>query len=184
MDNLASRPTAAFQPVPETEFYPAGRLAYREAMARLAGPVSIVTSDGAAGLAGCTATAVTSVSDDPPILLVCINRASRNNATIRTNGRLCVNVLGASQEALARTFANGELSISERFAAARCLDRAAGSPALEDATANLDCDILKIEEVGSHSVFFCTVRHVRIAGNPSGLIYLGRTFHSLATNQT
>ena len=56
---------------------------YREAMSGLGAAVNVVTSKGRAGLAGCTVSAVCSVTDEPPTLLVCINRASKNNAVIR-----------------------------------------------------------------------------------------------------
>jgi flavin reductase len=66
---------------------------FRDAMAGLGASVNVITTDGVAGMAGCTASAVCAVTDEPPTLLVCINRASRNNAVMRENGRLCVNVL-------------------------------------------------------------------------------------------
>ncbi|MET3857779.1 flavin reductase (DIM6/NTAB) family NADH-FMN oxidoreductase RutF [Rhizobium sp. OAE497] len=88
--------------------------AYRDAMAGLAAAVNIITSNGEAGLAGCTVSAVCSVTDEPPTLLVCINRSSANNEIIRKNGNLCVNVLSAEQKTVAMQFATKGLSISER----------------------------------------------------------------------
>ncbi|MBV8628360.1 MAG: flavin reductase, partial [Paraburkholderia sp.] len=87
---------------------------FRDAMAGLGAAVNIITSDGAAGLAGCTASAVCGVTDEPPTLLVCINRSSRNNAAFRENGRLCINVLSAGQQTLAVTFASSASSIERR----------------------------------------------------------------------
>ena len=94
---------------------------FRDAMAGLGAAVNIISSDGVAGLAGCTASAVCGVTDEPPTLLVCINRGSRNNAAFRANGALCVNVLSADQQALAAHFATGSLPMAERFAAAQWL---------------------------------------------------------------
>ena len=66
---------------------------YRDGMARLGASVNVVTSDGVAGRVGFTATSVCSLSDTPPSLLVCMNRSSTQNAPLKANGVLCVNIL-------------------------------------------------------------------------------------------
>lgn len=78
---------------------------YREAMSCLTTAVNVITSAGEAGLAGCTVSAVCSVTDAPPTLIVCINSSSANSVTIRRNGVLCVNVLSADQQQAAERFA-------------------------------------------------------------------------------
>lgn len=184
MDHPLARPAPVAPPeAHDTEALPdfaaAGPAEFREAMARLAAGVCIVTSRGPAGLAGCTATAVCSVTDDPPTLIVCLNRASRNNAVIRANGTLCVNILGAGQETLARHFADSSLTVEERFAKAAWLAAGDNAPALKEAAAALDCRISRVEEVGSHSVFFCTIRSRYLAEDRGGLAYHARHFHAL-----
>ena len=77
---------------------------YRDAMACLGAAVNIVTTDGRAGRAGFTASAVCSVTDNPPTLLVCMNRGSSAYASVRENGVVCVNVLSARHERLSRLF--------------------------------------------------------------------------------
>ncbi|MFM0227508.1 flavin reductase [Paraburkholderia dipogonis] len=153
------------------------RSTFRDAMAGLGAAVNIITSDGAAGLAGCTASAVCGVTDEPPMLLVCINRSSRNNAAFRANGKLCVNVLSAEQQALAAHFATSTLPMPERFAAAQWDTLATGAPVLQGALASLDCEIESVTEVGTHTVFFCAVKaaHTHVAGD--ALIYYGRRYH-------
>ncbi|MGF6853589.1 flavin reductase [Paraburkholderia sp. CI3] len=150
---------------------------FRDAMAGLGAAVNIISSDGEAGLAGCTASAVCGVTDEPPTLLVCINRSSRNNAAFRSNGKLCVNVLSAEQQALAAHFATSALAIEERFAAAQWDDLATGAPVLQDALASLDCEIESVTEVGTHTVFFCAVKAARMQGAGDALIYYGRRYH-------
>jgi hypothetical protein len=70
---------------------------YREALSRVASSVSIVSTDGAHGIAGFTCSAVCAVTDEPPTIMVCINRKSAANAVIKANGVLCVSSLGAEQ---------------------------------------------------------------------------------------
>ena len=178
---MSALPGTAFAPA--SPFTPVDARSFREAMARLCSPVTILTSNGQAGLAGCTASAVCSITDDPPTLFAVVNRNSRNNAIIRANGRLCVNVLDAVHENLARRFADGELSINQRFEGSDWLETERGLPALGAATAAIDCRIDKIEEVGTHSVFFCVVEALRLQGDSSGLAYLGRQFHAISRHQ-
>src|SRR5215207_8254760 len=78
---------------------------FREAMSRHGAAVHVVTTAGPAGRAGVTATAVSSVSDQPPTLLVCLNRRSQMNPVLLENGVLCVNTLRAGSDALADLFA-------------------------------------------------------------------------------
>lgn len=150
---------------------------FRDAMAGLGAAVNVVTTDGVAGLAGCTASAVCAVTDEPPTLLVCIHRASRNNAAMRENGRLCVNVLAAEQRDVAMRFADKALTLDERFAGAEWEQLATGAPVLHGAVSALDCEIASVTEVGTHTVFFCEIKAARTASDRDGLIYFGRDFH-------
>ncbi|WP_066741540.1 flavin reductase [Cupriavidus sp. D384] len=154
---------------------------FRDAMAGLGAAVNVITTDGEAGLAGCTASAVCPVTDDPPTLLVCINRSSRNNAAIRQNGRLCVNVLAAEQRDVAMRFADKDLSLDERFACAEWMQLVTGAPVLHGAISALDCEITSVTEVGTHTVFFCAVKAAHSASGRAGLIYFGRDFHPVGT---
>ena len=144
------------------------RSIFRDAMAGLGTAVNIITSDGAAGLAGCTASAVSGLTDEPPTLLVCINRS---------NGKLCVNVLSAEQQTLAAHFATSALPIAERFAAAQWERLVTGAPVLHGALASLDCEIESVTEVGTHTVFFCAVKDARTHVAGDALIYYGRRYH-------
>src|SRR4249919_4184576 len=69
---------------------------FREGMSRLGAAVHVITTAGPGGKTGATATAVCSVSDAPPTLLVCINRSSQTNPIVVENGVFCVNTLGAN----------------------------------------------------------------------------------------
>jgi len=90
---------------------------FREALSRVASSVSIVSTDGEHGIAGFTCSAVCSVTDDPPTIMVCVNRKSAANAIIKANGVLCVSSLGAEQVELSQMFAGvGRVPMNERFA--------------------------------------------------------------------
>ena len=152
--------------------------AYRDAMARLGAAVSVITTDGPAGRGGFTASAVCSVTDDPPTLLVCMNRGSSLNEAFKANQVLCVNTLTAKQEALSPLFAGQvEASMDERFGAAAWTVLATGSPVLAGAVVSFDCRIAQVTEVGTHSVFFCAVEAIQSGAAREGLIYFGRSYH-------
>ena len=153
--------------------------AFRQAVANLGTGVAIITSDGPAGLAGCTVSAVTSVSDQPLTLLVCLNRTSRNNRVMRDNGSLCVNLLGHRNQPLAARFADGSLTIDQRFEEGSWSYPADGSPALDNALASLQCAVTDMSEVGSHTVFFLTVHSIGFGEPGEGLAYFQRRFHGL-----
>jgi len=152
---------------------------YRDAMARLGGAVSVVTTGGPAGLAGFTATAVCSVTDSPPTLLVCHNRASGTHELFAANGVLCVNLLSAAQQAVSDIFATRGLTPSERFAAIAHHHLTTGSPAIVGALANFDCRIISTRRIGTHDVHFCEIVDLRRSENGDGLIWFDRGYHLL-----
>jgi flavin reductase len=157
---------------------------FRDAMAGLGASVNVITTDGAAGKGGCTASAVCAVTDDPPMLLVCINRASRSHAAIRENGTLCVNVLAADQQHVALRFAASNMSIDERFECAQWEQLDTGAPVLSDALSALDCEVQSTTEVGTHTVFFCAIKAARTQHERDGLIYFARNFHRVGNAVT
>lgn len=158
----------------------ADRQRYRDAMSRLGAAVNLITTDGPAGRHGLTASAVCSVTDQPPTLLVCINRASGAYRRYLDNGVLCVNVLAGRHQALSSRFASRDLSQEARFADANWTCLSTGAPVLEDAAVGLDCRIARMTDVGTHGVFFCEVEDIRLGEDAGGLIYFDRNYHVLS----
>lgn len=151
---------------------------FREGMSRLGAAVTVLTTDGPAGRHGMTASAVCSVTDTPPTLLVCVNKGNRSHDLFAENGTLCVNVLGSQHQDLSGIFAKS--GTEDRFAETGWTTRATGAPVLSDAIAAFDCRITSRSGVGTHSVFFCEVEAIALAeGATSGLIWFGRDFHHL-----
>ncbi|MBD1588841.1 flavin reductase [Pseudomonas typographi] len=151
---------------------------YRDAMARLGAAVNIVTTTSDTGPVGFTASAVCSVTDDPPTLLVCMNRSSKSNPAFKASQVLCVNTLAADQEALSTAFATLP-DMGERFRLGEWDEMHTCAPSLKSAVVNFDCRIKTVTEVGTHSVFFCEVEDVRHGPTTGGLIYFSRNYHQL-----
>jgi flavin reductase len=159
---------------------PVTRQDFRQAMARLGAAVNVITSAGAGGLAGMTASAVCSVTDDPATILVCINRNSDNNTIIKKNGVLCVNVLSAGQQEVSDVFAGSTgCTTEERFKTGIWEAMETGSPVLVDAAVVLDCVVDEVLEKGTHSVFFAHIAALRVSEPGSALMYWGRGYHTL-----
>ena len=152
---------------------------FRDAMARLGAAVNIITTDGPGGRAGFTASAVCSVTDDPPTLLVCMNRNASSAPALRANGVLCVNSVAAGQKDIAAVFAGvTKCPPAERFQAGRWDRLATGSPVLEGAVVSFDCRITETIEKGTHIVIFAAIEQVRQDSRAdAALIYYGRDYH-------
>ncbi len=151
---------------------------YRDAMARLGAAVNIVTTDGPGGLAGFAATAVCSVTDDPPTLLVCLNRTSSAYPAVTANQVLCVNTLSHSHEDLSRRF-GGKTPVKERFEGASWSVLETGAPALDDALISLDCKVRTISDGGTHDILICEVLAIKENEGGQALIYFDRRYHTI-----
>lgn len=148
-------------------------------MAKLASAVHVVTTDGASGRHGFTASAVCSVTDAPPTLLVCMNGNARSYEHFVKNQVLCVNTLTADQEDLSGVFSS-ILDADERFEHGQWSTLETGAPLLTSALVSFDCTIDAIHTVGTHSVFICKI--IAIRNNDAahqGLVYFFRNYHKV-----
>ena len=155
------------------------QLDFRTAMANLSAAVVVVTTDGPLGRAGITVSAVCSVTDSPPTLLVCVNRSSRSHEVLAGNGRVGVNVLGAEHQDLAMHFAGSTRVPTEDRFGVGAWDLAGEVPVLRDALTSRVGRVVARHEQGSHSVLFVAVDEVRTRGDEAALVYFGRQFHQL-----
>jgi flavin reductase len=149
---------------------------FREAMSQLGAAVHVVTTAGSAGIAGFTATAVASVSDQPATLLVCLNRRSQVSPILQQNRVLCVNTLCAGMDSLADVFAGRtRVPMAERFNTGSWGELSTGSPVLNDAVVACDCRVIEIKAVATHNVVFAGVVAVRLKPGPA-LVYHERAY--------
>lgn len=156
------------------------KLAYRGAMAKLCAAVNVVTTYGDSGLGGFTASAVCSVTDEPPTLLVCMNRNSQQNKTFRENGALCVNVLSGECENISDIFAGrAGLSIEDRFEHVNYTSGVTKSPVLNEAAVSFDCIIENSVTLGTHDVLFCRVLEIYNGKGRNSLIYLNKCYQTV-----
>lgn len=155
---------------------------FREALSMAVTPVTILATDGPQGRAGVTCSAVCSVCDTPPTVLVCVNRNSYANGVIKANGVLTVNWLSAEQSSLSQLFAGvGALPMEERFAGGDWGTLASGAPYCKDALMSLDCRIASAFEIGTHSVFLAQVLATSRGDAQAPLAYCQRAYATTTT---
>ncbi|MDQ0513227.1 flavin reductase family protein [Ancylobacter amanitiformis] len=155
----------------------AGAADFRAAMRELAAGVTIITAGREDGRRGLTATAVCSVSADPPTLLVCVNRSAEGHAAIRESGAFCVNVIAAEHQCLAERFAGRDGARgAERFEHGEWRALATGAPVLADAVAAFDCQVIQAIDAGTHTVFLGAVTATTVSPQRAALLYRAGTF--------
>lgn len=146
--------------------------AFRGAMRHLTGGVSVITAGRGREISGMTVTSVSSLSVEPPSLIVSINRAASSWPLIARHGVFGVNILTADQLDIAERFAgkNG-LKGAERFAGAEWTTRASGVPLLAGALAALDCEVEEVIERHSHAIVIGRVLDVIASERTAALAY-------------
>lgn len=127
---------------------------FTNAMRSAVNGVSIVTTDGPHGRFGLTVSSMTSVSAEPPMLLVCVNRSSVAHDAIAANRRFAINVLAAHQQHLAAAFAGSTAQgRAYDFDAGDWSVTASNLPQLVDPVALFECELESLTEAGTHSIF-------------------------------
>lgn len=151
---------------------------FKNAMSMLSTAVSVVTTAGATGHFGFTASAVCSVTDTPPTLLVCMNQSASSHGHFTENKILAVNVLASHQQALSTVFSS-RMPAEERFTHGEWASLKTGSPILVDALVSFDCEIEQMQTVGTHTIFICRVLGIEKSEHNHSLVYFNRTYHFL-----
>lgn len=153
---------------------------FKASMSLLAGAVTIITAGAHSNAMGLTATAVCSLSMEPPRLLVCLNRAGATYAALSAGHAFCVNVLGVQSQALAETFAGRTgLAGADKFGGSSWLVEDEYPPRLADALSAIRCKVHSIHIVGTHAIVIGDVEAVWNRSESQPLIYHDRAFQTL-----
>jgi flavin reductase (DIM6/NTAB) family NADH-FMN oxidoreductase RutF len=152
---------------------------FRTALRSFAAGVTVVTTRDREGRpSGLTASAFTSVSLDPPLVLVCVDHAATAHPDLRHRGWFAVNILRREQEGLSRRFA---VSGGDKFSGVSCHEGKTGLPLLDGALVTLECRIVEAHEAGDHTIFLGQVEAATVAGGQP-LVYFHGAYHGLATH--
>ena len=145
---------------------------FRSAMRRLAGGVSVITAGRGKDISGMTVTSVSSLSVDPPALIVSINREASSWPLVKRYGFFGVNILTSDQIDIAERFTGkGGLKGAARFAGAAWTTRASGVPLLVGALAAIDCEVEDVVERHSHAIVIGRVLDIAASARTAALAY-------------
>ena len=154
---------------------------YRDAMSRYAGHVQIVTTAHEGERRGVTITAACSVSDNPAMVLACVNASNPKNAIFEKSGRFALNTLAADQVDLANAFSGRDPSLTaeERFALGHWQELVTGAPVLKDALAAFDCRLVEFRVMATHMVLIGEVMGISFGEHKPALLYMDRGYRAL-----
>jgi flavin reductase (DIM6/NTAB) family NADH-FMN oxidoreductase RutF len=149
---------------------------FRDVIGHFASGVTVITARHEGRPFGTTASAVTSLSLEPPMVLICLNKSSETGQAISAVGRFAINILGDDQPEAARRFAGKG---ADKFAGIATSPGAWGEPLIDDALATLECRVVEETTGGTHWVFLAEVDHASArSGTP--LAYFRGEFHTLS----
>jgi flavin reductase (DIM6/NTAB) family NADH-FMN oxidoreductase RutF len=152
---------------------------FRKAMSCFATGVTIITMESDDGVHGMTANAFTSVSIDPRLVLVCVDRRARTHAHLHAKKRFGVNVLAEHQRKLSEHYARTSRHDHVTDAVGALFDRTRhGTPVLHGALAYLECRLHSTQDAGDHTIFIAEVEDVVVRkGKP--LLYFQSAYRML-----
>ncbi|PIO45532.1 hypothetical protein B5P45_07160 [Phyllobacterium zundukense] len=147
-------------------------------MGRFAGAVNVITTEEHGAPSGLIATAVCSLSFDPPSVLVCVNKTASAHDVILRRGAFAVNLLSPTLSHVANRFQTRKGS--DRFEESCWAAGKTGAPLLKGAPMALDCRLSHTYDGYSHSVLIGIVEDVRLAEGDShnSLLWQGRRYHT------
>lgn len=154
---------------------------FRQIMREVASPVAVVAAGEPGNRSGLTATAICSVSDDPPTVLVCVNQNAIAHGSIIESGCFSINFLSSDQEAIAVRFSGvNRIYGDERFALGNWEQGETGAPLLRDAICTLECQLVGHQAVATHTVFVGELISGHRSSNCGALLYQHGAYKHLA----
>lgn len=157
---------------------PIDKDAFKEALRGWASGVTVVTSRAGDKVHGMTVSAFSSVSADPPLVLVCANRSSTTHGIIEEGGVFAVNILAEHQEEVSNVFASAKYEDS-RLERVGWTEGETGAPLIDEALATLECKVSSAHREGSHTIYIGQVEAVH-TNDTTPLLYYKGGYRSLS----
>ncbi len=149
---------------------------FRNVMRHQAGAVTIIAVGKPGNRTGLTATAMCSLSDQPPSVLICVNKSASAHGPIREARCFSVNLLASPQHELAKRFSTKKVEGEARFEEQDWEILTTGAPILKNTIASLDCELIAEHSVETHSIFIGRVQDGRFSETDEPLLYFRGDF--------
>jgi flavin reductase (DIM6/NTAB) family NADH-FMN oxidoreductase RutF len=158
---------------------PIDPLEFRSIIGHFPTGVTVITTAAGEELQGMTANAVTSLSLDPMLVLVCVDKGTHTHRVLEDGGVFVVNILGEHQEEVSRLFARRAEPEIGSLRGQRFILGETGAPILEDCLAFLECKVAYVHDGGDHSIFLGEVIEGGIVGDVRPLVFYRGRYHGL-----
>jgi flavin reductase (DIM6/NTAB) family NADH-FMN oxidoreductase RutF len=166
----STAPVASPQGV--VEQYPFSAREFRDALGSFASGITVITTMGVEHPYGMTANAFSSVSLDPPLVLVCVIKGTEGAESIEKNGVFAVNVLGFDQEPISRYFASRDRPRGwDAFKQVSHTVAASGSPIIDGTTCYFDCRLHAAHEAGDHVIIIGEVMAMGLSAEVMPILF-------------
>jgi flavin reductase (DIM6/NTAB) family NADH-FMN oxidoreductase RutF len=152
---------------------------FRTVIGHFATGVTVITTAAGEELQGMTANAVASLSLNPVMLLVCVEKSTHTHAILERGRVFTVNVLAADQEDVSRLFAQRAAPETGSLRGQRFRIGRTGAPILEDALAYLECDVASVLDGGDHSIFLGKVVEAEVIRETRPLLFFRGGYRGL-----
>ena len=144
--------------------------------------VTIVSACDGHDMHGMTVSSFTSVSLEPPLVLICAERATRTNRLIEASGAFAVSVLAHGHQDLSDRFGGRDTEHLNRFEGVATITAVTGAPILAEYVSYFDCVVSEAHPAGTHTIFVGKVVAARLAvGGRSPLVYWRQAYHNLCS---
>jgi flavin reductase (DIM6/NTAB) family NADH-FMN oxidoreductase RutF len=162
---------------------PVDPLEFRSVIGRFATGVTIITTAAGEEMQGMTANAVSSLSLDPTMILICVEKSTHTHGVLERGGVFAVNILADDQEDVSRLFATRAEPEINSLRGLRFNIGVSGAPVLEDCLAFLECNVVQVLEGGDHSIFIGEVVAEGIRSEKDPLLFYRGAYRSLASER-
>ncbi len=152
---------------------------FRQVLSRFATGVTIVTVKNKEGIHGLTVNAFTSVSLEPLLILICIQKNGVSHDALSESEHFVVNILSEQQKDLADRFANVNLSSTERFQNLAYQLNARGIPILSGVLGYLECRIVNELDGGDHTIYLGEVERAEVSEEKKPLLFYNSQYYQL-----
>ncbi len=153
---------------------------FKRALRSWASGVTVVTSKADGAIHGMTVSAFSSVSAEPPLVLVCANRSSTTHGIIEKGEVFTVNILASDQQDVSNRFASSKAG-PERFEGIPWHEGETGAPVLDEALASLECEVKSAHVEGSHTIFIGEVKSAAFREEAEALLYFDGGYRLVAS---
>lgn len=157
---------------------------FRKTLGAFATGVTVVTTSGESHAYGMTANAFSSLSLDPPLVLVCVRSGAEGMEQLLGNQVFAINILSAHQEPISRYFASKNRPRGrDAFRDVAHRVHVTGSPIIDEVAASMDCRLYSVQEAGDHHIFIGEVLSVEVSDDAEPLVFHGGRYRAVNSGE-